>query len=76
MSKGEAISYVCQELEVVAVSQLCNGVSKIYLEKMRKKKKQNKTFVLLQNIGTHTKLKIRIKAAVSQTAAFSHEGIL
>lgn len=63
--QGKQLVNACQGLEAVMVSQLCNGISKIYLEKMRKKKKQNERFVLLQNLGTHPKLKIRIKPVVS-----------
>lgn len=38
--QGKQLVNACQGLEAVMVSQLCNGISKIYLEKMRKKKKQ------------------------------------
>lgn len=64
--QGKQLVNACQGLEADMVFQLCNGISKLYLEKMRKKKKkQNERFVLLQNIGTHPKLKIRIKPVVS-----------
>lgn len=37
--QGKQLVNACQGLEADMVSQLCNGISKLYLEKMRKKKK-------------------------------------